>query len=77
MLLRICYTNLIEENNMILRVLADKVEVLAGAGTGTDAGGGLTNVSKPATNAKLMRRLYFIKYLGQKIDERINLHKAF
>ena len=37
--------DLIEENNLTLRVLADKVEVLAGVGAG--ASNGLTNVSKP------------------------------
>lgn len=38
--------DLIEENNLTLRVLADKVEILASADTATD-GTGLTNVSKP------------------------------
>ena len=37
---------LIEENNLTLRVLADKVEILASADTTAD-GIGLTNVSKP------------------------------
>ena len=37
--------DLIEENNLTLRVMADKVEVLAGVDAG--AGAGLTNVSKP------------------------------
>ena len=37
--------DLIEENNLTLRVMADKVEVLAGVDA--RAGAGLTNVSKP------------------------------
>ena len=39
--------DLIKENNLTLRVLADKVEVLAGAGMGAGTDSGLTNVSKP------------------------------
>lgn len=39
--------DLIEENNLTLRVLADKVEVLAGVGAEAGSAAGLTNVSKP------------------------------
>lgn len=39
--------DLIEENNLTLRVLADKVEVLASADTASGTAAGLTNVSKP------------------------------
>jgi len=36
---------ILQENNLTLRVMADKVEVLSGVDAG--AGAGLTNVSKP------------------------------
>ena len=39
--------DLIEENNLTLRVLADKVEILSCEGAGAETGTGLTNVSKP------------------------------
>ena len=39
--------DLIKENNLTLRVMADKVEVLAGEGAGAETGIRLTNVRKP------------------------------
>ena len=39
--------DLIKENNLTLRVLADKVEVLTGVGAEAGTAAGLTNVSKP------------------------------